>query len=113
MTTGRLSGMRAWLIQRLSAAYLVLYLTVVIAFFLVTPLSGHEAWLALARQPVLAVGGVLFFAALFMHAWVGMRDIILDYVRPLGLRLSALVLTAGWLAALAVWTARIFIRSML
>ena len=62
----RAAGLRAWLLQRISAVYLALY----VVYFL----------LAMA----------LFFLALSIHAWVGVRDVIIDYVHPAGLRLLLL-----------------------
>jgi len=45
----------------------------------------------------------VFVVALLWHAWVGVRNIAMDYVKPLGLRLTlqsavivALVLYLGW-----------------
>ena len=49
----------------------------------------------------------VFGAALLAHAWVGLRDVILDYVRPAALRLSLLGLLALALATLGVWFIRI------
>jgi succinate dehydrogenase / fumarate reductase membrane anchor subunit len=41
-----------------------------------------------------------------MHAvamWVGMRDIWMDYIKPVGLRLGLQVFTIVWLTACAGW----------
>ncbi len=40
----------------------------------------------------------LFFVSLFYHAWIGVRDIWMDYVKPTGLRLTLHVLTATAIA---------------
>ena len=41
------------------------------------------------------IATLLFVLALALHAWVGMRDIFMDYVQPLGLRLALHVGCAG------------------
>jgi len=41
--------------------------------------------------------------ALLYHVWVGMRDIWMDYVKPLGLRLALHVFTLVWLVGCAGW----------
>jgi succinate dehydrogenase / fumarate reductase membrane anchor subunit len=41
--------------------------------------------------------------ALAWHAWVGMRDIWMDYVKPVGLRLVLQVFTIVWLVGCAGW----------
>ena len=59
--------------------------------------------------PAVSIAVVVFFAALLMHAWVGLRDVILDYVNPVASRVCALVLLACGLLGLAAWVARIFL----
>ncbi|HFD92856.1 MAG TPA: succinate dehydrogenase, hydrophobic membrane anchor protein [Gammaproteobacteria bacterium] len=86
----RASGLKAWLLQRLSAVYIALYAF----YFLFAMLGGaaqsHEAWRAWVGSPLPALAMVLFFIALTTHAWVGIRDVAVDYARPLWLRLSLL-----------------------
>ncbi len=45
----------------------------------------------------------LFFAALLLHTWVGMRDVILDCVRPLAARSALLAVLAVSQTAIGVW----------
>jgi succinate dehydrogenase / fumarate reductase membrane anchor subunit len=47
-----------------------------------------------------------FIIALMAHAWVGMRDVILDYLKPVGLRLAVLSLTGLLLAGSGLWALR-------
>ena len=60
---------------------------------------------------------MLFFAALLYHAWIGMRDIFMDYVKPMGLRLTlqfavvvALLLYLVWANTLLLLIALFCIR---
>ena len=48
--------------------------------------------------------------ALVYHVWVGMRDIWMDYIKPLGLRLSLQVATIVWLVACAGWAIQVLWR---
>jgi succinate dehydrogenase / fumarate reductase membrane anchor subunit len=56
------------------------------------------------------VATLLFVVSLAWHAWVGVRDILMDYIKPDGLRLGlqvfSLVLIAGYLG----WTVQILWR---
>jgi succinate dehydrogenase / fumarate reductase membrane anchor subunit len=106
----QVTGLRAWLLQRLSALYLSGYLLWALVYFSLHPVNDYAAWRALWMQPSMAIGTALLFIALLVHAWVGVRDVILDYVRPPLLRLSLLALLWGWLLVLAVWLARILTR---
>ena len=51
-----------------------------------------------------------FFVSLFYHAWIGVRDIWMDYVKPTGLRLTLHVVTLAALIGYAAWAAAILWR---
>ncbi|HCN88987.1 MAG TPA: succinate dehydrogenase, hydrophobic membrane anchor protein, partial [Oxalobacteraceae bacterium] len=48
---------------------------------------------------------------LFYHAWVGMREILMDYANPAGLRLSLHGAVIVWLVGCAGWAAQIIWRA--
>lgn len=96
------AGQRAWLLQRASALALLLLLALGGALLLVGPPLTYERWHALATSPYGAVIIVLFFAALSLHGWIGARDIVLDYVHSLPIRLSVLAIIAAILFALVM-----------
>jgi len=106
-----LTGLRAWLIQRLSALYLAVFLIYLLLHFLFWPPASHAQWLAWLRHPAVSIAWGLFFAMLLLHAWVGMRDVILDYVRHLALRLALLGGTGLCLSACGLWALRILYAS--
>lgn len=110
--THQVTGLRAWLLQRLSALYLAGYTLWATVYFLRYPIADYAAWQALWQGPVMGTGAVLLFLALLVHAWVGVRDVILDYVRSPLVRLALLALLWGWLLVLAVWLVRILIGVM-
>lgn len=89
-----LGGLRPWTLQRLSALYLLGFLVVTAACALLAPPQDHAQWLAWWRPPWAAAAALLFFVALSVHAWVGARDVLLDYVKPRGLRSGLLALVA-------------------
>ncbi|MCW8829041.1 MAG: succinate dehydrogenase, hydrophobic membrane anchor protein [Gammaproteobacteria bacterium] len=103
-----LSGLPAWLVQRLSALYMTLFtLFAVVGGWLAAPLD-YPAWRALFAHPLVSIATAMFFISLLLHAWVGMRDLILDYAgRSPAIRLMLLALLGGWLIALGLWLARI------
>lgn len=98
----RASGLRAWLLQRISAVYLALY----VVYFLLANAgreSGYAAWRAWLAEPLPLLAMALFFIALAVHVWVGMRDVIVDYVHQVGWRLLLLSLVGLVLAASLLW----------
>lgn len=102
-----LGALQPWLVQRLSAVFMLLFLGFVLVHFLVDPPHSYDAWRAWVGQPAVGIGALLFFAALLMHAWVGLRDVTLDYVNPLGVRIAVLALIALALLGAAAWIVRI------
>ena len=101
------TGLRAWLVQRIGAVYMLLYLTGFLAHFIVDPPNSYMAWHGWMMSLTVSTATAVFFAALLAHAWVGVRDVILDYVRPVALRLCLLASLGLGLAATGVWVMRI------
>jgi len=102
--TFRAQGMRAWLLQRLSAFYLGVVVLIATVWWLTTDIISYLEWRQLIGHPFIAVMLALFFMALLFHAWVGIRDILVDYIHSVGVRLVLLLSIAGVLLAMAVWT---------
>jgi len=96
------SALPAWLMQRLSALYMLVFLVYALSDWALARPAGYEGWRAWLLGAPVRLPGFVFFAALLLHAWVGLRDIVLDYIHPLPLRLAALVLIAGGLVAIAL-----------
>ncbi len=107
--TFRAQGMRAWLLQRLSAVYLAIYMLVLGIAWLRNPDLSWQDWRAFNGHPLVAVGTALFFAALLVHAWVGVRDVLVDYVPHSAIRLVLLIGIATLLVAMAIWSSFILL----
>ncbi|MCC6532315.1 MAG: succinate dehydrogenase, hydrophobic membrane anchor protein [Burkholderiales bacterium] len=104
-----MSGLNAWLVQRLSAVYSLLFIVYLSLHFLLEPPGSYEQWQQWMRQPLVSTASLIFFGALSLHMWVGLRDVVLDYVHSPGLRVCLLASVAIGLAAMAAWTARILL----
>jgi succinate dehydrogenase / fumarate reductase membrane anchor subunit len=103
-------GTRDWLAQRVTAAIMAVY-TVVALFVLVPRLPfTYESWKALFAQGWMRIATLLFAASLAWHAWVGVRDILMDYVKHDGTRLTLQVLTILLLAGYVSWAIEILWR---
>ena len=100
-------GTGDWLLQRLTAVVMVLYTLGFLACVLWHKPASHTDWKSIFSGTSVRVSTMLFFAALLYHAWVGMRDIVMDYVKPAGIRLLLEALIAGGLLFYLVWAASI------
>ncbi len=98
-----MTGLRAWFVQRIAAVYLGLFIVYLLVHFAVDAPGSFEDWHAWMHQPGVSVAWILFFAALLLHAWVGMRDVVLDYVHHTALRLVVLVALGLFLLVQGLW----------
>jgi succinate dehydrogenase / fumarate reductase membrane anchor subunit len=110
LVVGAHYGLRDWLAQRITALVMAVYALVAVAVFLIEKPATYDAWRELFLRGWVRVGTLLFAASLAWHAWVGARDILMDYVKPDGLRLSLQVLTILLLAGYLGWTVQILWR---
>ena len=99
----RFTGLKAWWVQRVGAVYMLLFVLFLLYSFALQPLHEFSWWHAWVARPGTSVAFLVFFAALLGHMWVGLRDVLLDYAKPAGLRLGLLAAVALGLLGLGFW----------
>jgi len=104
-----LTGLRAWLVQRVSAVFMLLFIVFLLAHFLFDRPRSYFAWRDWMLGPWVSIAAMIFFAALIVHAWVGLRDVVLDYVHPVAARVFVLALLGLGVTAVGVWVFRILL----
>jgi len=112
LVVGAHYGTLDFLVQRMTAVIMAVYTLVLLGGLLFASELNYAAWKSLftfhvAALPVGQLLATLAFFSLAWHAWIGVRDIWMDYVRAAGLRLCLQVLTLLWLAASVVFFARV------
>lgn len=100
-------GTRDWLVQRASAAYMLVYTIVMAVLVFGSDLRDFAAWRGFLAQEPLRIATLIFWIALLWHAWIGMRDVLMDYVHNTFIRLTGHVLVITFLLAMGVWAVRI------
>ena len=100
-------GSRGWLLQRLTALFMALYTVGLAVCLLWHAPASHADWKAIFSGAFVRITTMFFFAALLYHAWIGMRDILMDYVKPAGLRLTLETAVAATLVMYLIWSASI------
>jgi len=103
-------GMRDWLSQRVTAVLMALFTVALIAQVLFGGPLGYDRWSAIFSTQWMRLLTFVTIVALGWHAWVGMRDIWMDYVKPVGVRLLLQVFTIAWLVACAGWAVQVLWR---
>ena len=103
-------GMRDWLAQRLTAVFMAAYTLLILGLVAAKGPFGYDAWKSLFAQGWMRVATLIFAVSLVWHAWVGTRDILMDYIKPDGLRLALQVFTVLLLASYLGWTIQVLWR---
>jgi succinate dehydrogenase / fumarate reductase membrane anchor subunit len=100
------SGLKAWALQRLTAVYIGVFTLYLLAVLLFAPPADHAAWKAWLGGPLISVLLLLLVASVLLHAWIGVRDVLIDYVHPIGIRAAVLGVIALTLVGLGLWAAQ-------
>ena len=108
--TGAHYGLRDWLAQRVTALIMAVYTAMVFVVVIRNAPVKFEFWKNLFAQGWMRVATLLFAASVAWHAWVGVRDILMDYVKPTGLRLFMEICTLVLIACYLGWTVQILWR---
>ena len=103
-------GMRDWLSQRVTAVLMALFTVALIAQVLFGGPLGYDRWSAIFSTQWMKLITLVTIIALAWHAWVGVRDIWMDYVKPVGVRLLLQVFTIVWLIGCAGWAIQVLWR---
>jgi len=104
-------GLRDWLAQRVTAVLMALFTLLVLAqvIFSKGPI-GYDKWAGIFSAQWMKVITFTVIIALLYHAWVGVRDIWMDYVKPVSVRLSLQVFSIVWLVGCAGWAIQVLWR---
>jgi succinate dehydrogenase / fumarate reductase membrane anchor subunit len=98
------------LAQRVTAVIMAVYTVVLLAAFLLSKDTSYQSWAGLFSNQWMKMLTFLAFVSLTYHAWIGVRDIWMDYVKPVAVRLTLQVLTILWLVGCAGYAAQILWR---
>lgn len=99
--------LRDWLAQRVTAVVMAVYAVVMFLIVLVARPTEYAAWKSLFAMQWFRLASLLFLLSVFWHAWIGVRDILMDYVKPAGVRLVLQVGVILLLAAYSLWSIQI------
>ena len=106
----QVSGFKAWFLQRLTAVYIGLFMVFAGVWFLLFADSiDYQQWTGMFKHPAINVTTLLFFYAIIFHAWIGMRDIVIDYIHLSSLRILSLAMIALGLFVMAIWVSLVLL----
>jgi succinate dehydrogenase / fumarate reductase, membrane anchor subunit len=110
LVVGAHYGFRDWLSQRVTASLMALFTIVLIVQVLFGGKLGYLRWSQIFSSQWMKVLTFIVIVSLAYHAWVGMRDVWMDYIKPVGLRLGLQVFTLAWLVGCCGWAVQVLWR---
>jgi succinate dehydrogenase / fumarate reductase membrane anchor subunit len=108
----RAHGLKAWLLQRFSAVYMAAYLVFFLLRLSDQAPHGFSQWRGFMTTPLMSISTLLLFGFLLIHAWVGMRDVAMDYLHSFSVRITVLSLIAAGLIAMGAWLLLVLARAI-
>ncbi len=110
LVVGAHFGVGNFLLQRLTAVIMVVFFAILAFRVLAAGTLDYVAWATIFVPVWMKVLTLVAIIALLYHAWIGVKDIWMDYIKPVWARLTLQTLTALWLLACAVWAVQILWR---
>lgn len=104
--TGAHYGIKDWVIQRITAIIMLLYTLLLIIGLFSLP-KDYLSWQRFFSYFIVKLFTQITCIALSLHAWVGVRDIWMDYIKPTSIRLILHTLTIIWLIGIVIYSIKI------
>ncbi len=104
-------GFRDWLSQRVTAGLMAVFtLVILVKFLLIRGDITYVKWADIFAPQWIKVLTFAVIVALTYHVWVGMRDVWMDYVKPVWMRLGLQIFTIVWLVGCMGWAMQVIWR---
>ena len=110
LVVGAHYGVRDWLAQRVTSLVMAIFTVAVVVQVLMPGPMDYYKWSAIFAQQWMRVLTFVTVVAMLYHVWVGMRDIWMDYIKPVSVRLALDVITIAWLLGCAGWAIQVLWR---
>ena len=111
LVVGSHYGLRDWLAQRITATLMALFtLLVLVQLIFSTGPIGYDKWAGIFNPQWMRALTFTVILARTYHVWVGMRDIWMDYIKPVRLRLGLHIFTIVWLLSCMAWAVQVLWR---
>ena len=116
LVVGAHYGTFEYLAQRVPAIIMAVYTLVLLVGILTMSGFTYQGWhnlftFTVVMMPIGQILASLTMISLAWHAWIGVRDIWMDYVGHVGVRLFLMVMTLLWLVGSVVYFINILWRN--
>jgi succinate dehydrogenase / fumarate reductase membrane anchor subunit len=105
------SGLRDWLMQRVTAVILAVYTIFLVGFFMLHQPMGFDVWSALFQNTGMRVFTFLALLSMVYHTWVGVWTVLTDYIKCAYLRLTLCLMVILSLFSYLAWAVSILLHT--
>ncbi len=81
------NGLKDWLLQRVSAIYLLVYSLLVFGFFVTHSPVHYDEWTLWCHSWWMQIATMFALLSLLVHAWIGLWTVTTDYISSTAVRL--------------------------
>jgi succinate dehydrogenase / fumarate reductase membrane anchor subunit len=110
LVVGAHYGLRDWLAQRITSLLMAIFTIAVVVQVLLPGPMDYYKWSGIFSHQWMKVLTFITIVSMLYHVWVGMRDIWMDYVKPVSIRLTLDIATIAWLVGCAGWAIQVIWR---
>ena len=104
------NGLSDWILQRATALILVLYTLIFTVNVAVVDLNGFDSWKSLFEAVWMKALTIAAAISLTYHAWVGIRELWMDYIKPVRIKIGLQIFSIFWLLGCGIWIVTILLR---
>nr|WP_024967441.1 succinate dehydrogenase membrane anchor subunit [Pantoea sp. IMH] len=97
------NGVHDWLLLRASAIVITLYVLYILGFVMMADSLTYEIWRGFFASSMTKVFTLLTLLCILVHGWIGMWQVLTDYVKSLALRLTLQLVVVTALLVYAIY----------
>ncbi|WP_018715164.1 succinate dehydrogenase, hydrophobic membrane anchor protein [Brachymonas chironomi] len=104
-------GVGDWLVQRATAIVMAVFtLALILAVIFTSGPLTYASWSGIFAATWMKFLTFATVISICWHAWIGVRNVFMDYIKPVGIRLALQLFAAVWLIGSAGWAAQVLWR---
>lgn len=97
-------AMRDWALQRTTAILMLLAIVVLVGILVAYPPRDYATWKLVTSFELSRISLLVFLVSMCLHAWLGIKDVLMDYVKHTYMRAVLRILTLASLIGYSLWS---------
>ncbi|KGT90407.1 succinate dehydrogenase [Erwinia typographi] len=97
------NGVHDWLLLRAAAMIMTLYVLYILGFVVMSGTLTYDIWRGFFASNFTKVFTLLTLFSILVHGWIGMWQVLTDYIKPVAVRLMLQLVVVVALAVYAIY----------